>query len=148
MGAVLEPTTAMTPWYAVEVRRESAYVTAAMFIEGHLRQYVDEGDMTEDERAAAWFAVGKTTTAAPGTPAALAAALTQITDHPSYGRWLANGGQPAAQAGAELRDGRLLITAPHAHRYAEDKRADGSLGTVEFGYEDVAALLDALAALV
>ncbi|MFE0765396.1 hypothetical protein [Streptomyces smyrnaeus] len=139
MGAVLEPTEQMTPWYAVEVRRESAYVTAAVYNEAHVRQIAGEGAETDEERAAAWHVVDEDTTLAPGTAGALEAALSQVTGHRAYRKWLETGSH-AGGARAEVRDGRLLVAAPNSYRYGP-KDGSGLVSTVEFGYEDVGPIL-------
>ncbi|MEV6565896.1 hypothetical protein [Streptomyces kronopolitis] len=41
---------------------------------------------------------------------------------------------------AELREGRLLVTAPNSYRYGP-KDGSGIVSTVEFGYEDVGPVL-------
>lgn len=138
MGAVLEPRPAMTPWYSVEVRRESAYVTATTYLHAHYAQRAGEAEMTDADRAGAWLPVDERTTRAPGTPAALAAAMEQIADHPVYREWRKDGSH-AGDAGAELRDGLLLVTAPNSYRYGP-KDAD-EIATVEVSYEDVGPIL-------
>ncbi|MEU7092985.1 hypothetical protein [Kitasatospora aureofaciens] len=146
MGACLEPTTAMTPWWNVEVRSESAYLNATVYNVAKIRERVGEGSATAEEIEASWVVIDDETTAAPGTAAAFAAALDQILDHPrAYPDWLAEGGVPRTDAHAELRDGQLVVVAK-LYRY-EEGREDGRLGCVEIGYEDVVALRDSVAAL-
>ncbi|WP_019548598.1 hypothetical protein [Streptomyces sulphureus] len=137
MGVVLEPTEQMSPWYEVEVRRESAYVSAKKFMAGYLREHFHQGETTDDERAVVWQPVDDTTVAAPGEPPALAAALEQIAGHSRYQAWR-SGGSHAGGAGAELRDGRLLVTAPASHRYGE---LGAEIVHMEFAYEDVGPIL-------
>ena len=139
MGACLEPTPDMEPWYNVEVRRESAYVSATTYIRAYYRQRSGEGDITPGEKAAAWRPVGERTVTAPGTAKALASALRQIAAHGAYREWLATGSH-AGGAGAELRDGQLLVTAPTSHWYAEIEGA-AEKSHIEFGYEDVGPIL-------
>ncbi|MGW2951550.1 hypothetical protein [Streptomyces eurythermus] len=139
MGAILEALLDMEPWYSVEVRRESAYVTATTYIRAYYRQRSGEGDITHDEKAAAWLPVGEHTAVAPGTPQALASALRQIIEHRAYREWLASGSH-AGGAGAELRDGQLLVTAPTSRWYEEIEGAPEK-SHIEFGYEDVGPIL-------
>jgi hypothetical protein len=139
MGAILEPRPDMEPWFNVEVRRESAYVTATTHIRAYHRQKSGEGSMTDEDRAAAWLPVDEHTLLAPGTPQALASALRQITEHHAYREWLRTGSH-AGDAGAELRDGRALVSAPNSHRYEEVPDAS-ELSHIEFGYEDVGPIL-------
>lgn len=139
MGAILEATEQMTPWYDVEVRRESAYVTATTYMRAYLRQRSGEGELTDEDRAAAWCPVDEHTVTAPGSAHALAAALSQITGHGAYREWR-DSGSHAGGAGAELRDGRLLVTAPNSYRYGEYEGAT-EISHMEFGYEDVGPIL-------
>ncbi|MEU8870475.1 hypothetical protein AB0D24_04780 [Streptomyces javensis] len=140
MGAVLEPTEAMKPWYDVEVRRESAYVTASVYNEGSIRTLLDEGELTDEHKAAAWHIADDVTTIAPSPPQPLVAALEQIVEHPSYEKWRQGAAPHEGGAGVQLDDGRLLVRAPNSHRYGP---TDGStaLSTVELAYADVAPLL-------
>ncbi|QKW06966.1 hypothetical protein HUT18_11720 [Streptomyces sp. NA04227] len=146
MAAVLEPTEQMSPWYVVEVRRESAYVTAAKYMDGYLRKHFHQGKMTGAERDAAWQLVDKRTVAAPGEPLALVAALEQIVEHGSYQKWWRSGSH-ADGAGAELRDGRLLVTAPNSHQYGE-YQGEKAISHIEFGYEDIGPVLADLRRIV
>jgi hypothetical protein len=137
----------MTPWWNVEVRRESAYVNASIYNRATSRESIGEATATAEELDASWVIVGKGATAAPGTPAALLAALDQILDHPRvYPDWITAGGVPRTDARAELRDGRLVVIAA-LYRYEED-REDGRLGCVELEYADLVALRASVAALV
>ncbi|MFZ3595079.1 hypothetical protein [Streptomyces sp. BH104] len=140
MGDLLEPTQEMTPWYDVEVRRESAYVTASVYNVGSIRTLLDEGELTDEHKAAAWHIVDDFTTAAPSPPQALAAALEQIVAHPRFEQWSREPANRESGAGAQLDDGRVLVRAPHSYRYGP---SDGStaLSTVEFSYQDVVPLL-------
>ncbi|MFF5968217.1 hypothetical protein ACFY64_31740 [Streptomyces collinus] len=139
MGAILEATPTMEPWFNVEVRRESAYVTATTYIRAYYRQRSGEGDITAHEKDAAWRPVGEHEVVAPGTPKALASALRQITEHRAYREWLATGSH-AGDAGAELREGKLHVTAPTSHWYEEIEGA-AEKSHIEFGYEDVGPIL-------
>ncbi|WP_433856695.1 hypothetical protein [Streptomyces kronopolitis] len=140
MGAVLEPTKAMKPWYDVEVRRESAYVTASVYNRGSIRMLLDEGKLTDEHKAAAWHIADDFTTIAPSPPQALVAALEQIVEHPNYEKWRQEAASHEGGAGVQLDDGRLLVRAPNSYRYGP---TDGStaLSTVELAYADVAPLL-------
>ncbi|GHA94478.1 hypothetical protein [Streptomyces chryseus] len=158
MGACLTPTADMRPWYNVEANTTHAELTATTYLHGWYRireaggatdwREVGGGvDYTEEERAAAWLTLGPDTFATPAAPvSALLAALDQIIDHPSYGRWKAESGQSTADVRAERRpDGRLLLTGPD-HRHPEDQ--DGAhLHSVELLYADIAPLRDAVAGL-
>jgi hypothetical protein len=102
MGAILEPTPAMTPWWGVEVRSvESAYVSTPNYVRASNRLYLGDGEPTDEERSYAWR-VDAPRYVVPGPPAAFAAALEQVAAHPAYTDWLRRSGQPASQAGAEL----------------------------------------------
>ncbi|MEU6628414.1 hypothetical protein ABZ905_08980 [Streptomyces parvus] len=144
MGACLEPTATMNPWYNVEVRRESAYLTATTYINAWYTMRAGEGELTDEHRAAAWHLLDDHTLTAPGTPEALTAALRQIAGHGAYEKWL-TGGNHAGGARAELRDGRLVVTLPNSHWYGEEGAAE--ISHVEIGYEDVAPVLVDLANL-
>ncbi|WP_228994707.1 hypothetical protein [Streptomyces sp. DH8] len=145
MGACLEPTPAMAPWYNVEIRRESAYLTATTYIDAwYTMRYHGEGELTDEHRAAAWHLLDDHTLLAPGTPEALTAALRQITGHGAYQEWL-TGGSHTGGAGAELRDGRLVVTLPNSLWYGEEGAAE--ISHVEIGYEDVAPVLADLTSL-
>lgn len=139
MGVCLEPRPDMEPWFNVEVRRESAYVTATTYIRAYYRQRAGEGDITAEDRAAAWMPLDERVLRAPGTPQALASALRQITEHNAYREWLRTGSH-SGDAGAELLDGRALVVAPNSHRYEELPDAP-ELSHIEFGYEDVGPIL-------
>ncbi|MEU7323374.1 hypothetical protein ABZ682_22905 [Streptomyces griseoviridis] len=139
MGAILQPLPDMEPWYAVEARRESAYLTAAVYVGATIQQRVGEGVVTDDQRAAAWKPVDEHTIIAPGTPSALASALRQIAEHPAYREWRATG-RHAGGAGAELRDGQAVVTAPNSCQYEEVAGA-AEVGHVEFDYRDVGPIL-------
>ncbi|MFD6941335.1 hypothetical protein ACFWAP_34940 [Streptomyces goshikiensis] len=138
MGAVLEPRPAMEPWFNVEVRRESAYVTATTYILAHYDQQ-DGKPMTDEGRAGAWQAIDEHTVGAPGTIEALVSALGQIMDHGAYKEWSTTDSD-APGASAKLVEGHLRVTVPHSHQYGE-KGGVKEFATVEFGYEDVAPVL-------
>ncbi|MEU6595523.1 hypothetical protein ABZ923_41085 [Streptomyces sp. NPDC046881] len=114
-------------------------MTATTYIKAWYRQRAGEGDITADERDAAWRPVDEHTTIAPGTHEALASALEQITEHRAYREWRHTGSH-AGGARAELRDGQLHITTPTSHRYAEYEGA-AEISHIEFGYEDVGPIL-------
>jgi hypothetical protein len=156
MGACLEPTPAMTPWYNVEVSEGHAELTATSYLRGWYRireaggatDWREASAYTEEERAAAWITLDPATFATPAAPvAALLATLNQIAEHPAYDRWQKAGGQPTPSgARAELgSDGRVLLTGPLI-RHPEDKDGD-HLHSVELLFGDVAALLDTVTAL-
>ncbi|MCX5326318.1 hypothetical protein [Streptomyces sp. NBC_00120] len=140
MGAVLEPTAAMKPWYDVEVRRESAYVTASLYNRGSISALLGEGELTDEHKAAAWHIADDVTTIAPSPVQPLVAALEQIVEHPNYEKWRQEAAIHEGSAGVQLDEGRLLVRAPNSYRYGP---TDGStaLSTVEFAYEDLAPLL-------
>ncbi|WP_432001592.1 hypothetical protein [Streptomyces sioyaensis] len=140
MGAVLEPTKAMKPWYDVEVRRESAYVTASVYNGASIRTLLEEGELTDQHKVAAWHIADDVTTIAPSPAQPLLAALEQIVEHPNYEKWRQGAASHEGGAGVQLDEGRLLVRAPNSYRYGP---ADGStaLSTVELAYEDVAPLL-------
>ncbi|WP_030236874.1 hypothetical protein [Streptomyces sp. NRRL S-350] len=146
MGACLDPTPAMTPWWNIEMRGESAYLYATVYNAATSRERFEEGVATPEELDASWVIVDAERTQVPGTPEAFIAMLDQILGHPGYPRWIAEGGEPRTTARAEGVDGRLVITA-ELYRY-EEGREDGRLGCVEIVYEDVAALRAAVAALI
>ncbi|MFI9026339.1 hypothetical protein [Streptomyces sp. NPDC053560] len=139
MGAILEPSPAMSPWYSVEIRRESAYVGASVYENAAVRMVGGERDVTDEELAAAWRVVDEDTTLAPSPPAALAAALTQIVSTDTYRRWPPGAGHSGG-AGAVQVDGRLLVTAPNSYRYGPTDES-GIVSTVEFAYADIAPIL-------
>lgn len=139
MGAVLEPTQAMSPWHSVETRRESAYVGASIYERAVVRMVADRGDVTDEERAAAWHVVDEDTTLAPSPAGALAAALQQVVESDSYLRWRDSGSHEGG-AGAVQVDGRLLVTAPNSYRYGP-KDESGVASVIEFAYEDVGPVL-------
>ncbi|MEU1853927.1 hypothetical protein ABZ499_32890 [Streptomyces sp. NPDC019990] len=146
MGAILEATPAMSPWWAVEMRSvESAYVTTPKYVEASNRLHLGKGQPTDEERAWAWQ-VDSDRYTVPGPPAAFAAALEQISGHPAYADWRRRAEPSASDATAELLDGKLVLTMPGAHAYGRD--ADGGhVAEVEILYRDVAALQAAVAAL-
>ncbi|MFF8994050.1 hypothetical protein ACF09H_29800 [Streptomyces sp. NPDC014983] len=151
MGAVLDPTPDMAPWWAVESRTESAYLSATVYVPASLRHGTgaarrDVQPPTEEEHAGAWLAAGAWDTLAPGPVAALLAALDQVLTHPNYERWTAAGGTPLPESiTAELRGGRVLLTAPLI-RY-EEELDGGHFAHAELGYEYAAPLRAAVAAL-
>ncbi|MBT2490619.1 hypothetical protein J7E96_19290 [Streptomyces sp. ISL-96] len=158
MGACLNPTADMRPWFNVEVSGGHAELTATTYLHGWYRiREESDGDLTDEqlataytdeERSAAWITYASDTFATPAAPlSAFLATLRQIADHPAYGRWKQEGGQPRPTgARAEMRDdGRVLITGPFI-RHPSDRDGD-LLQSVELLYGDVAALLDAVTAL-
>ncbi|MCF3960285.1 hypothetical protein [Streptomyces fuscigenes] len=143
MGAILKPSTTMTPWWDVEVRRESAYLAASVYVPATLSR---ERTTTAEERAGAWCAIGAWDTLAPGPRSALLAALDQVLTHPRYREWRAAGGAPLPDSiTATLTDDRVLIHAPLI-RY-DDELDGGHFAHAELGYEYTAPLRAAVAAL-
>lgn len=153
MGACLEPTKAMRPWYNVEISGDHAELGAPIYIVAGYRVHPEERagngtHYTDEEHAGAWRSISPATVATPVAPvSAILATLDQILKHPDYKRWVKAGGRPTPEGVRAERslDGRLLLTAPF-HRYAED-RDHGHMESVEILFADVAPLRDAIAAL-
>lgn len=139
MGAILEPTQAMLPWWGVEVRRESIYLTA--------REYSDwqSHERSSSVRAMA-FRMVDGVLAAPGPATALLSAFDQALKNQGYKLWKADGHATSTDVSAYMSGNRIVLDAP-VICYGGD--ADGGhLAQVEIEYAHVAALRDAVAALI
>ncbi|WP_367135722.1 hypothetical protein [Saccharothrix sp. HUAS TT1] len=136
MGALLDPTTEMTPW-RVEVRRESWYLN------GH--DVFAEGDAPATVHAPRARKDGGLAFPEEDLPR-VEAAVRQVLNHVNYSRWRAEGG--ITQAGSwtllERRDGLVYLDGP-AHAYGLEQ--DWAVRTVELEYQHADALLELLVAL-
>jgi hypothetical protein len=147
MGACLEPTPDMTPWYAVEMHTGAADLTAAVYLRAQYRAKDGDGDLTDADHAAAWRTTGDRTFIAPGTPAALLATLDQIAGHPAYTRWLDSGGEPAFDSvRASLVDGHAVLDVPTVEVHPQ--RPETCHTVLVLGFRHVAPLRDAIRPLV
>lgn len=142
MGAIQEPTPAMSPWWGVEVRGESFYLTAGQFARPANRRYLGGDATTDAERATAWRVDGGILTA-PGPATALLAALTQAIEHPAYKDWARDHEAAGTTVTAAVQGDRTALVVP-AHVYGKDAD-DGYVACVELEYQHLAALHAAVA---
>jgi len=141
MGALLEPTEAMLPWWGVEVRRESVYLVARGYSDA-----MPPEERTDEERAMAWYLDEDGLLTAPGPADALAAAVEQAVQHPSYARWVFKGGQPVVAGSANFVGDRAVLNAAASGYIVYGAVRDGGfLGVVEVTFERLAGLHETLA---
>jgi hypothetical protein len=138
MGALLQPTPEMDP-YAVEVRRESAYLSGSMGDYNAWR----EGEQPDPPRRTIYGSKGEGFAVLADDIPSVLAAFEQIAEHPAYTDWCRS---PHATEilnanlnwRTEQRDDIVRAYGP-AIIYG-DHPAWSPVGTVELRYEDVAAL--------
>ncbi|MFR9675855.1 hypothetical protein [Streptomyces sp. TR02-1] len=146
MGTVLDPTVDMSPWWRRDGSLHSFYLVTLPYAGAVVRELAGEGAVTASERAGAWHSAPDGTLTAPGGTEGLLSALDQVARHPAYTTWAAEGPGNGKSDATVTADGHLALRVP-CQVYGVDS-GGGRSGAVEINYRHLAALRDAVAALV